>query len=140
MQAALEKRKLSKSQKNEIVITYQKLVRKIALGYARRSTDPAEDLIQVGLIGLLEAAENFKEFHKTLFQTYAVHYISGHIRHYLRDKQNLMKGPRALQELSYKMSQTIKELTQELGREPNNDELSKELEVTSNRIDEVKTY
>jgi RNA polymerase sigma factor (sigma-70 family) len=140
MQVALEKRKLSKAQKNELVITYQKLVRKIANGYARRSTDPVEDLIQVGLIGLLEAAENFKEFHKTLFQTYAVHYISGHIRHYLRDKQNLMKGPRALQELSYRMSQTIKELTQKLGRDPNNEEISSELSISANRIDEVRTY
>jgi RNA polymerase sigma factor (sigma-70 family) len=140
MQVALDKRKLSKAQKNEIVMTYQKLVRKIAHGYARRSTDPVEDLIQVGLIGLLEAADNFNEFHKTLFQTYAVHYISGHIRHYLRDKQNLMKGPRALQELSYRMSQIIKDMTQKLGREPNNEELSNELSISSNRVDEVKTY
>jgi RNA polymerase sigma-B factor len=140
MQVALEKSKLSKSQKNEIVMTFQKLVRKIALGYARRSTDPLEDLIQVGLIGLLEAADNFKEIHKTLFQTYASHYISGHIRHYLRDKQNLVKGPRALQELSYRMSQTVKELTQKLGREPNNEELSDALSVPANRIDEVRNY
>jgi RNA polymerase sigma factor (sigma-70 family) len=140
MQAVIDKRKLSKSQKNEIVLTYQKLVRKIANTFARRSTDPTEDLIQVGLIGLLEAAENFKEVHNTLFQTYAVHYISGHIRHYLRDKQNLMKGPRALQELSYRMNQTIKTLSQKLGREPNNEELSRELAISENRIDEVKTY
>ncbi len=140
MRGTVAKRKLSKEQKNEIIATYHKLVKKIALGYARKSTDPAEDLIQVGLIGLLEAAENYQEIHKTLFQTYAVHYIGGHIRHYLRDKQNLMKGPRALQELSYKMSQVSKNLAQRLGREPSNDELSRELDLSPARIDEVKSY
>ena len=44
-----------------------------------------EDLIQVGSIGLLEAIDRYETGHNTEFKTYAVHYITGHIRHYLRD-------------------------------------------------------
>lgn len=138
--STVRNKKLSKSEKTEVVANYYKLVKKIATGLARKSTDPVEDLIQVGLIALLEAAENYQESHNTMFQTYAVHYISGHIRHYLRDKQSLMKGPRALQELSYKMSLVIKNLSHKLGREPNNQEISRELEVSEIRVDEVKAY
>lgn len=139
MQIAL-KGNLSKSQKSEIVAAYHNLVKKIAVGLSRKSVDPVEDLIQVGFIGLLEAAENFKEIHKTLFKTYATHYISGHIRHYLRDKQSLLRGPRSLQELSYKASQAIKDLSQKLGREPNDFELSEILAISKNKLEEVKSY
>ncbi|MBO9542474.1 sigma-70 family RNA polymerase sigma factor [bacterium] len=127
-------------QKQKIVEDYLPLVKKIARGLARRSTDPVEDLIQVGSIGLLEAIERYETGHNTEFKTYAVHFITGHIRHYLRDRQNLMRGPRVLQELSYRLSQVTAKLTQEFGREPTNHELSSALSVTPEQVDEVKQY
>ncbi|MBC7474981.1 MAG: sigma-70 family RNA polymerase sigma factor [Candidatus Sericytochromatia bacterium] len=139
MQIAIKKN-LSKSQKSEIVAAYYALVKKIAFNLSKASIDPVEDLIQVGFIGLLEAAENFKEIHKTLFKTYATHYISGHIRHYLRDKQSLLRGPRPLQELSNKMSTAIKELSQQLGREPSNNEIAERISITNIKVDEIKNY
>ena len=87
-------------EKEKLVGEYLPLVKKIARGLARRSTDPVEDLIQVGSIGLLEAINRYETGHNTEFKTYAVHFITGHIRHYLRDRQNLLRGPRVLQELS----------------------------------------
>ncbi len=127
-------------QKAKIVEDYLPLVKKIARGLARRSTDPVEDLIQVGSIGLLEAIERYETGHNTEFKTYAVHFITGHIRHYLRDRQNLLRGPRVLQELSYRLSQVTAKLTQEFGREPTNQELSSALSVTPEQVDEVKLY
>ncbi|HEY9900211.1 MAG TPA: sigma-70 family RNA polymerase sigma factor [Pantanalinema sp.] len=127
-------------QKQKIVADYLPLVKKIARGLARRSTDPVDDLIQVGSIGLLEAIERYETGHNTEFKTYAVHFITGHIRHYLRDRQNLMRGPRVLQELSYRLSQVTAKLTQEFGREPTNHELSSALSVSPEQVDEVKQY
>ncbi|MBM3266472.1 MAG: sigma-70 family RNA polymerase sigma factor [Candidatus Sericytochromatia bacterium] len=130
----------SPQEKERLVNEYLPLVKKIARGLARRSTDPVEDLIQVGSIGLLEAIERYETGHNTEFKTYAVHFITGHIRHYLRDRQNLLRGPRVLQELSYRLSQVTAKLTQEFGREPTNAELASALDVTPEQVDEVKLY
>ncbi len=130
----------SPQEKERLVNEYLPLVKKIARGLARRSTDPVEDLIQVGSIGLLEAIERYETGHNTEFKTYAVHFITGHIRHYLRDRQNLLRGPRVLQELSYRLSQVTAKLTQEFGREPTNAELARALDVTPEQVDEVKLY
>ena len=62
-------------------------VKKIARSLARRNTDPIEDLIQVGCVGLLKAIEHYCKSHKTSFKTYANYYITGEIRHYLRDSR-----------------------------------------------------
>lgn len=131
---------LTPQEKEKLVAEYLPLVKKISRGLARRSTDPVEDLIQVGSIGLLEAIERYEIGHNTEFKTYAVHFITGHIRHYLRDRQNLLRGPRVLQELSYRLSQVTARLTQEHGREPTNHELAAALDITVEQVDEVKLY
>lgn len=133
-------RKLSKEEKRKLIVDNYKLVKKLAYNYSQKSIDPLEDLMQVGFIALLEASENYQDTHNTLFTTYATHYISGHIRHYIRDKQSLMKGPRSLQELSYKANMAIKSLSQKLGRDPDKREIANELNVSEDRIDEVKDY
>lgn len=131
---------LSAREKEKLVVEFLPLVKKIARGLARRSTDPVEDLIQVGSIGLLEAINRYETGHNTEFKTYAVHFITGHIRHYLRDRQNLLRGPRVLQELSYRLSQVAAKLTQEFGRDPTNQELSAALDVPLEQVDQVKMY
>ncbi|MBC7541565.1 MAG: sigma-70 family RNA polymerase sigma factor [Candidatus Sericytochromatia bacterium] len=131
---------LTPERKREIVSQFLPLVKKIAKGLARRSTDPVEDLIQVGSIGLLEAAERYQQGYNTEFKTYAIHFITGHIRHYLRDRQSLLKGPRALQELSYRLSQITQKLTQEFDREPTHDEIAGALQIDRDRIREVQAY
>jgi RNA polymerase sigma-B factor len=130
----------SPKEKQKLVSEYLPLVKKIARGLARRSTDPVEDLIQVGSIGLLEAINRYETGHNTEFKTYAVHFITGHIRHYLRDRQNLMRGPRVLQELSYRLSQVAAKLTQEFGRDPSNDELAVALDIDITQVDQVRMY
>jgi RNA polymerase sigma-B factor len=130
----------SPKDKEKLVNEFLPLVQKIARGLARRSTDPVDDLIQVGSIGLLEAINRYELGHNTEFKTYAVHFITGHIRHYLRDRQTLVRGPRALQELSYRLRQVTQELSHKLGREANNQELSDALNVSLEQIDQARVY
>ena len=130
----------SPKEKEKLVHEYLPLVHKIARGLARRSTDPVDDLIQVGSIGLLEAINRYEEGHNTAFKTYAIHFITGHIRHYLRDRQTLVRGPRALQELSYRLRQVTQELNHQLGRDATSLELAQAMCVTPEQIDEARVY
>jgi RNA polymerase sigma-B factor len=127
-------------EKEKLVHEYLPLVKKIARGLARRSTDPVEDLIQVGSIGLLEAIERYESGHSTAFKTYAIHFITGHIRHYLRDRQSLVRGPRALQELSYRLRVVTQELNHALGRDATAEELAEALSITPEQVREAKVY
>jgi RNA polymerase sigma-B factor len=94
------KKTQDKRARDKIVEQNFNLVKKIAHGLARRSTDPVDDLIQIGSIGLIKAIEYFNPDAGAKFTTYATHLITGEIRHYLRDKTSMIRAPRELQELS----------------------------------------
>jgi RNA polymerase sigma-B factor len=113
-------------------------VKKIAHGLARRATDPVEDLIQVGTIGLLKALDKFNPLAGTSFRTYATYFITGEIRHYLRDKANMIKAPRQMYELYYRMNQIVQILSDELGRTPTDAEIAAELECPVHRVNQVQ--
>lgn len=123
--------------KNKILETYLPLVKKISHGLARRSTDPIEDLIQVGSVGLLKAIDQFDPNAGANFKTYATYLITGEIRHYLRDKATVIKAPRELQELSFRINIIIQNLTNKLGRPPTDLEIAESLDVTIERVQEA---
>ena len=123
--------------RDEIIQASLPLVKRIAYGLARRSTDPVEDLIQVGSIGLIKAVDQFKPDAGAKFQTYATHLITGEIRHYLRDKTAMIRAPRELQELSFRINRLVQNLTSRLGREPLDVEIAHELQVSVSRVNEA---
>lgn len=123
--------------KNLIVHFYLPLVKKIAHGLARRQTDPVEDIVQVGYLGLMKAIEQYDESFGTSFKTYATHRITGEIRHYLRDKISIIRAPRELLELSFRMNLILEKLKRKLGRPPSELELAEELQTTVKRVNEV---
>ncbi|KIR02398.1 RNA polymerase sporulation specific sigma factor SigF [Lachnospiraceae bacterium TWA4] len=84
----------------------------------------AEDLFQIGSIGLLKAIDHFDFSYDVKFSTYAVPMISGEIKRFLRD-DGMIKVSRSLKEIAYKVYQTKEKLERELGRELTMDELSK---------------
>ncbi len=112
-------------------------VKKISYGLARRSTDPVEDLIQVGSVGLLKAIDQYDPKHRSSFKTYATYLITGEIRHYLRDKASMIRAPRELHELSFRVNQIIQELSLNLGRTPSDIEIANTLSIPVSRITEV---
>lgn len=124
----------------QVVRDYASLVYKIAHNLSRRTVDPVEDLMQVGMIGLLEAQRRYDPTQAASFKTYATHFITGHIRHYLRDKQQLLKGPRSLQELAYRVQNSEKQLKQELKREPSAAEIAAELKIEIQLVEEARNY
>lgn len=73
-------------------------VRAVAAAFASGRT-PADDLVQVGFLGLLRAADHFDPSRGTSFAAFARHYIRGEIQHYLRDQHALVRRPRWLDRL-----------------------------------------
>ena len=86
-----------------IVLTCTPLVKNIAYNLARRSTDPVEDIIQVGNIGLIKGIQNYKSEIGNI-KNYLTTFFVGEIKHYLRDKVQIIKPPREIIELSYRIS------------------------------------
>lgn len=88
----------------------------------------AEDLFQIGNIGLLKAIDKFDLSFDVRFSTYAVPMISGEIKRFLRD-DGMIKVSRSLKELAVKACREQERMTEELGRDPTILELSEELGV-----------
>lgn len=130
-------KKKDKLIRDKIVQSSISLVKRIAYGLARRSTDPVDDLIQVGSIGLVKAIEQFDPNAGAKFHTYATHLITGEIRHYLRDKTSMIRAPRELQELSFRISRLVQNLINELGREPTDIEVAEALQIPIDKISEA---
>lgn len=93
----------------------------------------AEDLFQIGSIGLLKAIDKFDLSYEVKFSTYAVPMISGEIKRFLRD-DGMIKVSRSLKELSYRMFQAREELTAKLGRDPTLMELSEIMGVDKEEL------
>ncbi len=93
----------------------------------------AEDLFQIGSIGLLKAIDKFDLSFEVKFSTYAVPMISGEIKRFLRD-DGMIKVSRSLKELSYKIFQMREILIAKLGREPTLEELAENMQVDKEEI------
>ena len=93
----------------------------------------ADDLFQVGCIGLIKAIDNFDLSLNVQFSTYAVPMIIGEIRRYLRDN-NMVRVSRSVRDLAYKALQAREKLTNEKQKEPTIEEIAKELGVEKEEI------
>jgi RNA polymerase sigma-B factor len=123
--------------KSDIVKAALPLVRKVAYGLARRTADPIDDLMQVGQIGLLKAIDKYNPFAQASFRTYASALITGEIRHYLRDKSSMIKAPRQIYELYYRMNLVIHQLTDHLGRTPTDAEIAEGLQCDVRHVNQA---
>ena len=95
--------------------------------------ESADDLFQIGCIGLIKAIDNFDINQEVQFSTYGVPMIIGEIRRYLRDN-NIVRVSRSIRDLAYKTIQVRERLTKETGKEPSIEIIAKELEVEPEEI------
>ena len=113
------------------------LVRSLALRFRDRGTEQ-EDLIQIGIIGMIKAIRSFDLSRETAFSTYAVPVILGEIRRMFRDGGSV-KVSRTLKELSLKIVRVKSELELKFMREPTVSELAAEIGVTPEEITEAQS-
>ncbi len=95
--------------------------------------ESADDLFQIGCIGLIKALDNFDPSHEVKFSTYAVPMIIGEIRRYLRDN-NAIRVSRSIRDTAYKALSVKEQLTARAGKEPTVEEIAKELNLGKEEI------
>lgn len=93
----------------------------------------AEDLFQIGSIGLMKAIDKFDLTYEVKFSTYAVPMIAGEIKRFLRD-DGMVKVSRTLKENGMKIKQAADEVSKELGREATISEIS---ELTGISVEDI---
>jgi RNA polymerase sigma-B factor len=96
--------------------------------------EPAEDLRQVALLGLVKAVERFDPAFGTTFSTFAVPTLLGELRRHFRDTTWSVHVTRAAKELHLKVGPVVNLLSQQLGRSPLPAEVAAALDIT---VDEV---
>jgi RNA polymerase sigma-B factor len=122
----------------EVLVTrYQPLVRSCVLRY-RGSTEPQEELMQVGYVGLLKAINNFDTSVGTSLASYAQPCVSGEIKRHFRDKRWQVHVKRSLQELRLEIRTAGADLTSALGRTPTDSEVASHLGVSEDSVREAR--
>jgi len=106
-----------------LVVRYRYLVRSCVQRYNRGSV-PAEDLLQVGYVGLVAAINNFDPAVGCSLATYARSHINGEIKRYFRDKRWQVHVVRSVKELVMQARTATWPLAQELGRMPTESDLA----------------
>lgn len=108
------------------------LVHHIVKRFLNRGYD-AEELFQIGCIGLMKAIDNFDTNYDVKFSTYAVPLIMGEIKRFLRDN-NMIKVSRSLKENAWKIKNAQRELAGADGREVTIDEIAQWTGLTVEEI------
>lgn len=117
----------NKQAREELISGNLRLVLSVIQRFGNRG-EPADDLFQVGCVGLIKAIDNFDTSHDVRFSTYAVPMIIGEIRRYLRDNSSI-RVSRSMRDTAYKVLQVKEKLMGEKQREPSTDEIAKALEI-----------
>lgn len=121
----------------KIVKDNSPLIWSIVRRFLGRGAD-ADDLYQLGCLGLLKAIRGFDEDLGNQFSTYAVPKITGEIRRFLRD-DGIIKVSRTTKELAFRIKHTANFLQNKLGYEPSLHELSKELGISVEEIAQAES-
>ncbi len=111
------------------------VVRHIAKTIARRSYDPVDDMIQAGFIGLLKAIERYSKEKNDNFRVYAGYFIIGEMKHFLRDKLNMIRVPAHVQELVVRINNFTRNLSQEEVFELTSEDVASALDVPVRKVD-----
>src|SRR5688572_12159706 len=103
--------------RDRLIVLHGRLVHSLAQRFVGHS-EPFEDLVQVGTLGLIKALERFDPGRGSRFSTFAVPTIVGEIRRHLRDNASLLKTPRWLHDLRYAAGRASERFAREQGRAP----------------------
>ena len=128
--------KINEQTQEALVKTHALLVKRIAhhlLGRLPQSVQ-LDDLIQAGMIGLLEAARNYDSTKGASFETYAGIRIRGHMLDEVRRNDWV---PRSVHRNSRKISEAVQHLENRLGREAKDVEIAQELEISLTEYHEM---
>lgn len=120
------------SAREELVEGNLRLVLSVIQRFAGRGEN-ADDLFQVGCVGLLKAIDNFDISQNVRFSTYGVPMIIGEIRRYLRDN-SAIRVSRSMRDTAYRVLQAREKLQREQQREPTVEQIARELDIPREEV------
>ncbi len=124
------------SLRDRLILMNRGLVIYLARRFAERG-EMSEDLMQQGLIGLINALDSFDPDRGARFVTFATPTILGEMRRYLRDRSWSVRVPRHLHELNTVINQRIEALTQQFDRSPTYAEIARSLGLDLEQVIEA---
>ncbi|MET8981956.1 RNA polymerase sigma factor SigF [Streptomyces sp. NPDC004539] len=107
---------------------------KFAASRFRSRSEPMEDIVQVGTIGLIKAIDRFELSRGVEFPTFAMPTVVGEIKRFFRDTSWSVRVPRRLQELRLELARAGDELAQRLDRAPTVAELAERLGISADEV------
>lgn len=116
------------------LLDYEGLVYSIINKYTKRFDK--DDLYQVGMIGLIDAYKHYDKNQNTKFSSFAYYYILGEVNKYIRNSSSLKVSDQIIK-LKSRILKAKEVMTQKLGREPSNLELSLYLDVEEELINQA---
>jgi RNA polymerase sigma-B factor len=120
----------------QVVLEYLDVAEAVARRFTTRQQEWS-DIRQVACVGLVKAARRFDSSRGDDFVSFAVPTISGEIKRHLRDNGWFIRPPRRIQELRSILLAEVPRLTQQLGRDPEPEEIARDLGETVDRVTEA---
>ncbi|MFF0047231.1 RNA polymerase sigma factor SigF [Streptomyces sp. NPDC005498] len=124
--------------RNTLIEMNMSLVRYAAGRFRSRGPEEMEDIVQVGMIGLIKAIDRFELTREVEFTSFAVPYIVGEIKRFFRDTSWAVHVPRRLQEARVQLARANEELRSRLGRTPTTMELSELMSLPEDEVVEAQ--
>jgi RNA polymerase sigma-B factor len=124
--------------RNTLIEMNMSLVRFAAGRFRSRGPEEMEDIVQVGMIGLIKAIDRFEISREVEFTSFAVPYIVGEIKRFFRDTSWAVHVPRRLQEARVQLARATEELRSRLGRNPTDKELSELMSLPEDEVVEAR--
>ncbi|MFF7856067.1 SigB/SigF/SigG family RNA polymerase sigma factor [Streptomyces sp. NPDC007904] len=124
--------------RNTLIEMNMSLVRFAAGRFRSRGPEEMEDIVQVGMIGLIKAIDRFELSREVEFTSFAIPYIVGEIKRFFRDTSWSVHVPRRLQEARVQLARATEELRSRLGRTPTVKELAQLMSLTEEEVNEAR--
>ncbi|MER6747467.1 RNA polymerase sigma factor SigF [Streptomyces fungicidicus] len=124
--------------RNTLIEMNMSLVRYAAGRFRSRGPEEMEDIVQVGMIGLIKAIDRFELSREVEFTSFAIPYIVGEIKRFFRDTSWSVHVPRRLQEARVQLARATEELRSRLGRTPTVGELAQLMSLTEEEVNEAR--
>ncbi|RSN45404.1 B/F/G family RNA polymerase sigma-70 factor [Streptomyces sp. WAC 04229] len=124
--------------RNTLIEMNMSLVRFAAARFRSRGPEEMEDIVQVGMIGLIKAIDRFELTREVEFTSFSVPYIVGEMKRFFRDTSWAVHVPRRLQEARMQLARATEELSTRLGRTPTTKELSELMNLPEDEVVEAR--